>query len=113
MSINGLRADAVKFPESLRHDIKEVLADLRPNYQFPKESQAERGTRFFSDEHVMWLIESGATEVEMKEDMVAVCKAALHEAGKSDYWYAHEKKWDDDYSNEGEDCQDFDGDGDE
>lgn len=91
MNINGLMVDAPKYSTDTKSKIVETLVKLRPSIFLPDD--AERGFRFDSDDHVIWLLESGATESEVNSDVDEACRLALIEAGRSDYWYAHEKDW--------------------
>lgn len=107
MNINGLRVGAPKYSPETIERIKLVLSEMRLVIELPAE--AIRESRFKSDPHVIWLMESGATEDEVKADINAVCKAGLIEAAKSDHWYKYEKDWGDDrpnYEEEvGDDCE--------
>lgn len=101
MNINGLRVGATKFSDETRNSLLPVLQMMRITMPLPPE--ALKGSRFNSNEHVFWLLESGATEDEVKGNLLEAARLGLEEAAKSDWWYTHEKDWGNEY--EGEDCE--------
>lgn len=92
LKINGLMVDAPKYSLATRTLVLQNIKDLRPWTYLPDD--AERGTRFYDDNHIVWLLESNIPESNLKDEMNMWTLAALIEAGRSDYWYAHEKNWD-------------------
>lgn len=107
MKINGLRVGAPKFSEATRNKILPVLQMMRMTMQLPEE--ALKGSRFNSNEHVLWLLESGATEAEVNGNLLEAARLGLEEAAKSDWWYTHEKDWGNEYETEIEDEHEDDG----
>jgi len=95
MNMSGLRVDAPKFSTETKARIITVIDFIRDAITLPDE--AEKGTRFKSNDHVIWLIESGATEAEVNEQLNEAVRLGLIEAARSDWWYNHEKDWGDDY----------------
>lgn len=91
MSINGLRTDAPKYSQATKDHVTDVVKELRP-YIFRTDSM-ERGSRFNSNEYIIWILESNFDEKTLMSNTYQWVLAALIEAGKSDYWYSNEKDW--------------------
>jgi hypothetical protein len=106
MEINGLRFGAQRFSGETRNLLLPILQMTRLTMPLPPE--ALKGPRFKSDDHVLWLLESGATEDEVKANLLEAARLGLEKAAKSDWWYTYEKDWGNEY--EGEDCE-VEGDG--
>lgn len=92
LKISGLMVDAPKYSEGVRKSVTQVIKDLRPWTYLPDD--AERGVRFYDNGHILWLLESNIPEAAINAEVNMWVLAALIEAGRSDYWYAHEKNWD-------------------
>lgn len=84
--------NAPKYDPSRRAQAIYLMQHLRDRIVLPDE--AEKGFRFKNDSHVLWVLESQATEAQFTEDPVFHATAALIESAKSDYWYNHEKDYD-------------------
>lgn len=57
--------------------------------------EEEQGVRFKDDDYVFCSLESMFTQSEFGKDPIHAVERALHEAGRSDYWYNHEVDYDD------------------
>jgi len=94
---------AALYSPEVRAKALEMIQTLRPRVVLPDD--ALKGTRFNSDDRILWELESRATEDKFIEDPAFHVCAALVESAKSDHWYnSHEcdYKWrdDDDYDDE-------------
>ena len=101
MDINALR-----YSESSRTAAVSIMRNIRERIFLPDETK--RGTRFYSDDHTMWVLESQTKEVDFTSDPVHAVTKALIESAKSDFWYnSHEcdYKWNDDDYDDGADCE--------
>ena len=75
-----------------------LMKALRDRVILPED--ALMGTRFNSDEHTLWVLESQTTESDYKEDPVFAVTRALVESARSDHWYEKEKDYGEyDYEN--------------
>ena len=84
--------NAPKYSEVSKADAFRLMTLLRDRIVLPNE--AEKGFRFKNDQHVLWVLESQATESQFTEDPAFHVTAALVESAKSDHWYNHEKDYD-------------------
>jgi len=89
MDINALKYS----PVNRTHAI-EMMHTLRDRILLPDDTL--KGSRFNDDNHTMWVLESQTKEEEFIQDPVYYVCQALIESAKSDHWYAHDKRWDDD-----------------
>ncbi len=87
---------AKQYSTDVRAKALEMIQTLRPRVVLPDD--ALKGTRFNSDDRILWELESSATEDKFIEDPAFHVCAALVESARSDHWYTYEKKWDCDYS---------------
>jgi hypothetical protein len=81
------------FSEDARDVFAIAVEHRRTMLQLPVD--AMRGTRFSSDEAVLVRVESACTEAQFMACPGPSIDAALIDAGRSDFWYAHEKRYDD------------------
>jgi hypothetical protein len=101
----GLDMNAERFSDDVREVVKDLLPHVRLVAQLPKE--AEAGPRFHSTDTMLWRVESMFSEDEFLREPLKVIEAALIDAARSDWWYAHEKECDypqEDYESEGDAC---------
>jgi hypothetical protein len=105
----GLDVNAVPFTDGMREVAIELMQHARKAIVLSNE--AERGARFNNDCDVLWRLESMFDECDFANDPIGTLVAALVDAAKSDFWYSHEKEYDDlarfndeDYESESDAC---------
>jgi hypothetical protein len=104
MKIGGLRVDALKYsPETLKK-LRPIIEEMRKVFVIPSGVDAIKDTRFNSNPHVIWLLESAVPEAELEGQRHEVVFAALLEAARSDHWYKYEKDWGDKVYDYEEEC---------
>lgn len=101
----GIAFERKLFSEDARDVFAIAVEHRRMVLQLPVD--AMKGTRFNSDESVLARVESACQEIEFMACPGPSVDAALTDAARSDWWYAHEKRYDDycyaDDTNDGED----------
>lgn len=88
---HGLAVNTPKYSPSVKDHVIATIKEMRP-YIFITDG-VEQGSRFHSDAHIIWLMESNVSEAALQGNTHQWVLAALLEAGRSDYWYLHEKEW--------------------
>jgi hypothetical protein len=81
------------FSEDARDIFAMAVGHRRMILQLPVD--AMKGTRFNSDESVLARVESACIEAEFMACPGPSIDRALTDAAQSDWWYAHEKRYDD------------------
>lgn len=69
-----------------------LIARIREG--FALSNGMEAGTRFKDDEYVLSVLETQAKEGVFTEFPITSIAEALETAARTDYWYAHEKQYD-------------------
>lgn len=88
----GTVMNVVMFEQGIQEVAISLIGFARELVDLPVE--AEKGSRFNDTANVLWRLESMFSEDEFVHDSVKTINAALIDAAKSDYWYAHEEQWD-------------------
>lgn len=100
----GWSMDHVAYSPVSKAKAYELFNTVRDTIEIPT-TDAMRGDRFEHDDRVFLRLESMYAEGEFMKCPRACIEGALIECAQSDWWYAHEKKWDDD-DIEPESCED-------
>lgn len=100
--IAGLMVDAPKYSPTVKELVIQSIQSLRTQVLLPDES--EKGSRFHSDNHVLWLLESNIPQQEIIDNTFTWVLMALIEAARSDHWYNTDKDFD--YHNHQDDDDD-------
>lgn len=89
----GITFERKLFSEDARDVFIIAVEHRRTILQLPVD--AMKGSRFNSDEAVLARVESACREAEFMACPGPHIDAALTDAARSDFWYAHEKRYDD------------------